>query len=218
MAYVHIIITRKKIDSTVLQKWKYLEERSFFWFAIEITSRSIVVGHSECCLETFDLGRITGRPDVTKVGTWVTKVFAPDTGPPYHISNDLYLTILDRVYDRYYHKCQNLFMYYLELAITLQQFLPQLLFDATGMHDWGVFVLKLVFQLALLQYNLIMNASWAYKAFPVLGKIIITPISDKTRTHKPSSNTLAERIRPRGRLFDWLSDICLGVRLLPLLS
>ena len=58
-----------------------------------------------------------------------------------------------------YYKYLNMFIYYPELAITLQQFLPQLLFDATGMHDWGVFVLKLVFQLALLQYNLIMNAS-----------------------------------------------------------
>ena len=50
-------------------------------------------------------------------------------------------------------------MYYPELAITSQQSLPQLPFDATSMHDWGVFVLKLVFQLALLQYNLKMNAS-----------------------------------------------------------
>ena len=163
----------KKTRFNSFAEMKYLEERSFFWFAIEITSRSIVVGHNECCLETFDLGRITGRPDVTKVGTWVTKVFAPDTGPPYHITNDLYLTFrIEYMIDIFYGSYKFLIMliYYPELAITLQQFLPQLPFDATSMHDWGVFVLKLVFQWVLLQYNLKMNALWAYKAFPVLER------------------------------------------------
>ena len=173
--FPHVICTyythKKKIIPTFLQKSKYLEERSFFWFAIEMTSRSIVVGHSECCLETFDLGRITGRPDVTNVGTWVTKVFAPDTGPPCHISNDLYLKFrIEYMIDIFnlsfcgnhgHYKFLIMLMYYPELAITLQQFLLQLPFVATSMHDWGVFVLNLAFQWVLLQYNLIMNASWA---------------------------------------------------------
>ena len=45
-----------------------------------------------------------------------------------------------------YYKFLIMLIYYPELAITLQQFLPQLPFVATSMHDWGVFVLKLVSQ------------------------------------------------------------------------
>ena len=48
------------------------------------TSCITVFGHNECCRVTLGLGWCTGRPDVTNVGIWVTKVLAPVTGPPFY--------------------------------------------------------------------------------------------------------------------------------------